>query len=245
MPNVTPRTVVCSDDHAFASTGAGLIAQALLDAIHSNGRASIALAGGSTPGAAYRRLATLALPWNDIDFFFGDERAVPPSDHHANHRAIGKALFEPAGVPAGNVHRPESDALDLDAAATAYEDVIRAAVPTRSTDPIPHLDLVLLGMGGDGHTASLFPRQPAVDEEVRLFVATGGGDPVDRRLTMTFPLINGADRVIVLATGEKKAALVRSVLHRSAEAEALPISRVAPVRGELAWLLDAAAASQL
>jgi len=201
----------------------------------------VALAGGATPRRTYQRLAEPdgheGVPWERVLLFFGDERCVPPDHPDSNHRMVREALLARLPVPAANVFRMAGEAQDPDQAAAAYEAELR-----QELGPAPRLDLVLLGMGADGHVASLFPGSPALAESRRLVCAAAGPRPGERRLTLTLPAINAAAGVLFLVTGEDKAGLVAEVL--AGGRSDLPVARVRP-DGEVHWLLDRAAASRI
>lgn len=237
------HTVICEDTPGFVEAGCGLIASALLRAIRTRGSATVALAGGSTPIPVYESLAGLALPWDRVELFWGDERAVPHDHEHSNAGAAHLALLDPAGVPAERIHPMPGDADDLAEAAAAYERTIREIVGEDPGRGVPRLDLVILGMGSDGHTASLLPGSDALGVTDRLVVATRGGEPVDRRLTLTYPAINAARTIIVMARGAAKGELMRSIRRGEGEKHSLPVAGVRPAGGRMLWLLDAEAAS--
>lgn len=201
---------------------------------------AVCLSGGSTPKRLYTLLAGAAhretLPWDRLHWFFGDDRHVPWDDAVSNVR-MAREAFSGAPIPPGNVHgMPMSHALAADAA--AYEAELKAFYGAETLDPErPLFDLVLLGLGEDGHTASLFPGKPAV-EETRAWVSPvpeAGLDPFVPRLTLTFPVLASARSVLMLVTGEAK----RAPLQRLADGEDLPAARIA---GPVTWLVDRAAA---
>lgn len=238
------RIEICADEADLARHAATLFATLAGRALGARRLFTAALSGGSTPRRTYEELTrphvTHQIVWPAVHLFFSDERAVPPDDDASNHRMVQQALLAHVPIPSGNVHRMEGEAADLDAAAAAYERELRAPFG----GGMPRLDLVLLGVGEDGHTASLFPGGSELQETSRLVVpsrAPGG----QRRLTLTLPAINAARVVAVLVSGEKKAAVVRRVLGAGARDEGLPIQRVRPHDGQMLWLLDEAAAAQI
>jgi len=247
------HVVICEGTRSHAATAAGLVARSLLIGMQRGARASVALAGGSTPAAVYRELAGLGLDWARVDVFWGDERAVPPSHEHSNYRQARELLLESAGIPGASTHRIPGEASDLELAAMAYEQQIRRLVgdsgqsEDSAQEPLgtPRFDLVLLGMGDDGHTASLMPRTESLRSRDRLVVATSGGNPVDARLTLTFEAINAARTVVVLVTGASKAGLVAGAIRGELDVHTHPIAGVAPPNGELYWVLDREAAAEL
>jgi 6-phosphogluconolactonase len=192
--------------------------------------ASVALAGGSTPRALYELLASEDYrdrsDWHDLEVFFGDERAVPPDHPDSNFGMANRALLSHVPLSEGAVHRMEGEADPLEAAAERYA----MGLPD-------HLDLVLLGMGPDGHTASLFPGQDALDERNRRVMATTGADG-SPRITLTYPAIEAARHVVFLVTGDAK----REALDAIRRGEDLPAGRVRPSEGDVIWIVDRAAA---
>jgi 6-phosphogluconolactonase len=212
-------------------------------AVAGAGRFAVALAGGSTPRALYAHLASAeapfrdVLPWRRTHVFFGDERAVPPDHADSNYRMARDALLAHVPVPPGNVHRMRGED-DPDASARAYEEELRAFFGAT-----PRFDLLLLGLGPDGHTASLFPGSAVLEERSRLAAAaTAGTPPLVRRITLTLPALDAAARVLFLVSGASKAAALARVLQGGAGEGALPAARVRPHTGTVLWLVDRAAA---
>ena len=211
---------------------------------------AVALSGGATPRAAYGLLAAeplrSAIAWERVHLFWGDERCVPPEHSDSDYGMAHEALIAHVPIPPENVHRLHGED-DPGEAARAYAAELRSAVPARAASraDLPVLDLVLLGLGDNGHTASLFPHSAALHETERLVVATEVDAAVRRRLTMTVPVINAAREVVFLVQGAAKADVVRRVLEGPYEPDELPAQLVAPDPGRLTWLLDEAAASAL
>ena len=226
---------------------AELVASTASEAIAERGRFTIALSGGSTPKNLYNLLATNArssLPWDRMFFFFGDERHVPPTDPESNYRMANEAMLSKVPVAPGNVFRVEAEKPDAGAAATAYEQTLRKFFALEAGQ-IPAFDLILLGMGPDGHTASLFPGTEALQEKSKLFVANWVEKLKTHRLTLTLPVLNAARCVAFLVSGTDKAPVLKSVLEGDAPGEQYPAKLVRPAQGKLIWLLDRAAASGL
>ena len=223
--------IVAADLDELARRAAAWMAEEVRQAVARRRRCALALSGGSTPRPAYERLATEpAVPWSAVEIYFGDERAVPPTDPASNYRMAREALLDRVGLPPGRVHRMEADDPDRDAAAARYA----ALLPDR-------LDVLVLGMGPDGHTASLFPRSPALREtEKRVVPATSPVPPV-HRLTITPPVIAAARRVAVITAGGAKAPVVAEVLRGPRRPEDLP----AQLAREGTWIIDRAAAAAL
>ncbi len=206
----------------------------------------MALSGGSTPRELYQMLAQESareIPWERLEVFFGDERAVPPEHPESNYRLALETLLARVPIGPDRVHRMRAEDADLSRAALEYERRIRERVPP-GPGGLPSFDLVWLGVGTDGHTASLFPGSAALREEHRLVAEAVEPTRGGRRLTFTLPLINAARRVQFLVVGAQKADIVKEILGRSGPSgEELPAARVSPVAGEVEWLLDRAAAA--
>lgn len=218
-------------------------------AIERRGVFHLALSGGSTPKALYRRLASVPyadqLDWRRVHLWWSDERAVPSDHPDSNYKLAYDALIAQVAIPPEHVHRVQTE-LGATIAAERYESEIRLAIPAMSDAALPSFDLILLGMGDDGHTASLFPRTPALAERERLvrFQVIPQAN-VPERITFTAPLINAADVVFFLVSGAGKAETLRRVLLGEYRPEVLPAQLIAPARGKLFWMVDAAAASQV
>ena len=202
---------------------------------------SVALAGGSTPRRMYELLAgspfRSKVPWARMHFFWGDERMVPLDHAESNFRMAHEALLRHVPVPPANLH-PIPTNLPADQAALAYEQSLRAHFGRWG---LPRFDLMLLGVGADGHTASLFPGSAALAEKDRLVMPHSRGVNQPARVTLTLPVINNSHRVHFLVTGKPKASALRAALERGA----LPVQRVQPKKGELLFLVDAAATGKL
>jgi 6-phosphogluconolactonase len=210
---------------------------------------TVALAGGSTPAGLYRLLATPhyrdQIRWEHVHLFFGDERCVPPDGKDSNFQMVHADLLSRMPDPIRNVHRMPADLPDHDLAAQQYAEELHRFFKIEPGQR-PRFDLILLGMGPDGHTASLFPHKPALREQQRLVVATEPGlAPFVPRLTLTYPVLNNAANVLFLVEHEDKAATVARVLEGPTDPEGLPSQSVQPTCGTLTWFLDRAAASQL
>jgi 6-phosphogluconolactonase len=211
------------------------------------GRFTLALAGGSTPKSLYTLLATNArtsLPWERTFFFWSDERHVPPTDPDSNYRMAQEALLSKVPVPASNVLRVPAEMPDAAAAAEAYEQTLRRFFALQS-EQVPRFDLILLGMGPDGHTASLFPETAALREKSRLVVANWVEKLKTSRITFTLPLLNAANSVAFLVSGTDKAPALKAVLESDNPGEQYPARLVRPTDGKLLWFVDRAAASEL
>ncbi len=217
-------------------------------AIAERDRFFVALSGGSTPSALYSILASpeyaRRLDWSKVHFLFGDERGVPPSHPDSNFAMANRVLFTPLRIPSTQIHRMRGE-YQPEIAAAQYEDTLRRLTAT-APGQWPRLDLVLLGMGDDGHTASLFPGTASLDERTRWVVPSLAPQGTQSRLTLTLGVINHASVILFLVTGLNKAPVIRSVIERQPTDPVLyPAGLVQPERGRLLWYLDRAAASEL
>jgi 6-phosphogluconolactonase len=218
---------------------AGAVAQWISETCRTAAAFHVAASGGSTPRFLYEALASstfrTSVDWQHWHVFFGDERAVPPDHAQSNYRLLADTLLSKVAVPAEQVHRMEAERPDLEAAAADYAQLLES-----ERGAPPRLDLVLLGLGADGHTASLFPGTTALDvHDTWVTRGRASSPPVDR-LTLTLPVLNAATRVAFLVTGASKADALRGVIEGT-----VPAARVRPAGGELFWFLDAAAAQSL
>ena len=201
----------------------------------------VALSGGSTPGAWFNDLAKNHhddLDWSGIHLFWGDERCVPPDDEQSNYGMTKKYLLDHVPVPLENIHRVHGEELPVDAA-VQYEKEIRHLVPG---DPIPRFDLVILGMGEDGHTASIFPHQIAYWEAEKLCIVADHPSTGQQRVSITGQLINAAKDVAFLVSGAEKAPKIHEIVNRKAGYTNYPAALANPESGSLQWFLDAPAA---
>jgi 6-phosphogluconolactonase len=231
---------VASADQASAEAAAR-IAKALRNAIKMEGRATLALSGGSTPRVAYGLLAKeTGLDWAKVEVFWVDERAVPETHERSNFKLAKETLLDAANIPADNVHRMHGDAKDLDQAAKDYEALVREVV-TPGPDGSPAFDAVVLGIGDDGHTASLFPGEKAIEETARLVVAVPAKGDREARLTITPPAIEQANAVFVLATGSSKSNALDRAWSMEGSLKDTPARVIRGVRGAVTWIIDRAA----
>lgn len=238
------------DAGQLAQAAAAEFTRLAQEAVARQGRFQVALAGGSTPEEMYRLLARPPfvgqIDWGRVWVYWSDERCVPPDDPQSNYRMARLALLEQVPLPPENIQRMPGE-LDPRLAAFQYEEMLRAVfAPSIGAGEAPAgFDLILLGMGEDGHTASLFPHHSAVHETWRWVVAEHIHKLDAWRLTFTPPLINAAANVIFLAAGERKAGALKQVLQGPHRPDLLPAQAVKPAHGRLRWLVDAAAASLL
>jgi 6-phosphogluconolactonase len=233
-----PQIVVLDTADRVAERAAELFTQSATDAIRERGRFVVALAGGSTPETAYRVLATTpGVEWDKVLVFVGDERMVPADDPRSNLGMARRALLDHVPIPPANVYAVPTAGHSAEEAARRYQQTIATVLG----EP-PRFDLIFLGLGDDGHTASLFPGKPALDEQTAWVAASPPGElppPVDR-VTLTFPVLNAGRRVVFLVTGSKKAGILNEVL----SGRDYPAIRVRPDDGELIWLVDVDAAAK-
>ena len=233
---------------ALSVFAAEKICEIAVAAISKQGNFTIALAGGSTPKTLYQLLASdrykRDIDWSKTFFFFGDERNVLPDAEESNFRMVSENLFEPLGISRKNIFRWQTELEKTEIIAADYENTIRNFF-SLSENEFPHFDLILLGMGADGHTASLFPFTDALDETEKIAVANPVEKLETKRLTLTFPVINNAANAVFLVAGKDKAETLKNVLSDDFQPERFPAQKVKSANGNLFWLIDAAAAEFL
>ncbi|HSI88856.1 MAG TPA: 6-phosphogluconolactonase [Pyrinomonadaceae bacterium] len=238
-----PRIEIANDEASFARLAADLFLEIGRVAIERHGEFNVALSGGSTPKGAYELLASERyrnkLAWEKVRFYFGDERNVPPDHTDSNFRMAKEAMLDPIGISNANVVRWRTEWNDPDRTAEEYEKVLAGlGMP-------PAFDLILLGLGEDGHIASLFLGSEGLKETERMAVANWVPDLKEYRFTLTFPAINSALNIVYLVSGGAKAGVVKRVINGPANQEELPAAGITPENGSLIWLLDQGAASKL
>ncbi len=235
---------VCGDAGALATAAREEWLGQARAAIGERGRFIVALSGGSTPHALYASLEPRDLPWDRVEVFFGDERCVPPDHEDSNYRMVREALLSRVPIPHASIHRICGEMEDPEDAAAEYEADLRRSFGLGEGD-WPHFDLALLGLGADGHTASLFPGSRALRERVRLVAATDDAKSGLRRITLTPPVFESARCAMFLVSGEGKAEALRAALEGPRDPERVPAQIIEPRGGRLLWLVDAAAARRL
>ena len=233
----------------FASAAAEIFVNAAEDAIGARGSFRVALAGGSTPTEIYARLAEDSrlrsrVAWDRVHVFWGDERHVPPDHADSNYRMAHDALLSRVAIDPHHVWRIKGERPDAERAAREYDRDLHVAFELGART-IPRFDLVLLGMGADGHTASLFAESAALHERRRFAVSNRIAKLGTDRITLTVPVLNNAADVLFLIRGGDKAGTLRAVLEGPFDPDRLPAQLIRPTRGRLRWLVDAAAASLL
>lgn len=252
------RVMIAADREELARTAAEQLVRSAARAVASRGRFTLALAGGSTPRDLYHRLAQEPLlsgmPWTDVHLFWGDERTVPPDHEESNFRMVREALLDSPvdpqkrpPIPPENIHRIAAELPDPAEAAARYEADLREFFALKGGE-VPRFDLVLLGLGTDGHTASLFPGTGAVSISDRLCFSLWVERLATHRITLALPVFLAARSVAFLVAGKDKAEMVEAILGEEAprlSADELPAAAVRPTMGELTWWLDRDAASRL
>ncbi len=240
---------VLPDADAAARSAAEYFVEAALSSVKRRGRFVVALSGGQTPRPMYAHLADDAslreqMPWSRTHVFWSDERAVPPEHPDSNYRMVYETLLSAVPLPPENVYRIHADEPDLEESAERYEATLRTFFALREGD-WPGFDLMLLGLGADGHTASLFPHSPVLHERRRLVRAVRPANPGPSRITLTFPVLNHSETILFLVTGTEKSEVLRTVLQRDTPSEDLPATFVAPDHGRVFWIVDRSAAERL
>jgi 6-phosphogluconolactonase len=232
---------IAQDHLNWVRMGAQFIVERAENALEKTGRFVIALSGGSTPRPIYNLLPALwsqeAITWEQVHLLWGDERCVPLDHPHSNYRMAREAFIDRIDIPMDNIH-PMRCADDIDASALAYEDTLRGLFPESTW---PTVDLILLGVGTDGHTASLFPNSPALERSDRWVVPNHIPGIEHKRLTLTLPVINAARTVAFLVEGSKKAEILGQVMRTDEDDIVYPAQLIAPTSGQLHWFLDSEA----
>jgi 6-phosphogluconolactonase len=241
------ETIVCRDVPELSRRGAEAFIGLAQKSVKMSGRFTVALSGGSTPKGLYSLLASPGykerVPWNSVYLFWGDERCVPPDHPESNFRMVQESLLSKVDIPRENIHRMAGEK-EPEKAAAEYEETLRSFFQV-STDELPRFDLILLGIGEDGHTASLFPGSDALNEMKRLVVACYVEKLQAYRLTLTLPVLNDAAAIVFLVTGENKAAAVKRALEPEPGEPLIPAAKIRPVNGQLSWLITEDAAAKL
>jgi 6-phosphogluconolactonase len=246
----TPVVNIYADSHALAVRAAEIVIQAARDAVAQRGRFTFVLSGGSTPEKTYALLAeadrAAAIDWPRVYLFFGDERLVPAEDPRSNFGLIRKNLLSRIPVPPANIFPVPTQGRNAAEASAAYAQMLAEFFSLSENIP-PRFDLILLGLGGDGHIASLFPFADAlyVTDTWATWTSPGTLPPPVDRITLTYPVLNAARQVVFLVSGRDKASALRDVLEGQASYEDRPAAGVRPADGALIWLVDKEAARLL
>jgi 6-phosphogluconolactonase len=249
MGSKNQKIQIFHDAAAMSRAAAETIAEHICKSLQTRDSYSIVFSGGSTPERLYALLADDVklreqIPWDRIHCFWGDERHVPPSHPESNYRMADQALLSKVPIPSKNIHRIHAENTDAAKAAADYETEIRRFFGIYDKQ-IPVFDFVLLGMGADGHTASLFTDTSALAENERLVVANWVDKFQSTRLTLTLPVFSHASRILFLICGEDKAETLKAVMEDDAKITRFPVQLIQPTHGEMTWFLDESAASRL
>ncbi len=244
-----PTIHIIANPEELSRVAAAELVRRAREAVQAKGTFTVALSGGSTPKSLYTLLADDAVlravvPWDKVHFFWGDERHVPPDHPDSNYRMAHEAMLSKVPVPPTNVHRIKSEHPEASRAADEYDQMLHEFFGL-AAEQFPQFDLVLLGMGPDGHTASLFPRTAALHEQTRLVVANWVEKFDTYRITLTPPVLNSAAAIIFLVSGEEKAETLQAVLQGEKQPERFPAQLISPTYGTLLWLVDRPAARLL
>ncbi len=234
--------LICEDELTAVREAADRFACAAVRSVAEHGRFCAAVSGGSTPRGMYEYLAerhASVVPWYQTELFFSDERCVPPESQESNYRMVYDLLISTVPIPEVNVHRFEGE-LSPEIAAERYEQELHKVMGHD-----PRFDMIVLGMGNDSHTASLFPYTPALHETGRHAVSNYVHKLGMHRLTLTFPLINRAHSIIVLVTGQAKAETLAAVMSGDEDMDMHPVQNIKPTHGRMLWIVDCEAASKL
>jgi 6-phosphogluconolactonase len=244
-----PVVRVLADPETVARAAAGEFVRLARKPHAKGGAFRVALSGGSTPRRTYEILAEAPfrdmVDWRRVHFFWGDERCVPPDHPDSNYRMALEALLSRVPAAPARIHRIEAERADADTAAREYQHEIARVFGVTEDAPTPAFDLILLGLGPDGHTASLFPGTAALREVERRVVANFVPKLGARRMTFTYPLLNRAAHLVFLSTGAEKSGILAEVLEGPEDLERLPAQGVKPSAGTLTWIVDAGAAAKL
>jgi 6-phosphogluconolactonase len=251
MPAAAPQreVYILKDNAAIAGRAAEEFVKMAQSAVSQKGSFTVALSGGSTPKLLYSLLATDAdlrakVPWDKMQLFFGDERHVGPDDAQSNFKMASETMITKAPLKPEQVHRMKGEYPDAERAAKEYEQELRTHFRVKDAE-MPRLDLVLAGMGDEGHTLSLFPGTKALHPQGRAVVRNWVGKLYTDRITVTAPLANNAEMILFMVAGKEKALALKGVLEGPYEPEQLPAQLLQPTNGKLLWLVDQAAGSML
>ena len=245
----TSDITIVENQHSLSRKAADMFVKLAADALKTRLLFTMALSGGSTPESLYRLLNSdpgigNEIDWEKIHFFWGDERHFPPEHPESNFRMAQQTLFAGLPVQHGNIHRIQSEDSDADRAARSYEqEISRFFQPPAGQ--FPQFDLIWLGMGTDGHIASLFPQSDALSEKKRWVTANWVEKLQSHRITLTLPVINHARCVIILVSGAAKAKTLKQVLENDSQPPIYPAQMIRPLNGKLCWIIDRAAAKYL
>lgn len=241
VTKVVPGLLIATPDAAQAAVECcARMVKAIQEAIRDRGTAAIALSGGSSPLDAYRLLAQQTIDWNKVHVYWVDERAVPPTHDRSNYGQAKKALLDPAQIPEASIHRMRGEASDLAVAAMDYEAELRDTVKSK-LGGLPSLDLLVMGIGDDGHTASLFPGDRTVHVTDKLVAAVPAKGDREARLTLTAPVLENARSSVVLVLGKAKHPALERIWATHGDIDETPSRVIRGFRGSICWVIDRAA----
>ena len=236
---------VARDLETLNAIAVGHVTRLIHSQVNIKDKVSLVLSGGTTPRRLYESLATPAsgkpIPWERVHLFWGDERCVPPDHAESNYRMARESLIDHIPIPSENIHRMHAEESDPNQAAEIYEHTLREFFGATKPE-WPHFDLVLLGVGADGHTASLFPDSPVLDEKKRWVAATYVEALKVMRLTLTLPVFNHAAQVLFLVAGKEKSSVMKEAGSSDPSQKKFPYQRIHPPRGKVIYLMDQNAA---
>ncbi len=249
MTSKNHKIQILADAEAMSRTAAEIIIEHLQASLQTHDVYSIALSGGSTPRRLYALLADdsklrAQIPWDRLHFFWGDERHVPPDHPDSNYHMAFETMLSKVAVPPQNIHRMHAENPDVDRAAGDYAREIRRFFNIASGQ-MPRFNCALMGIGSDGHTASLFPGTPALNEQKRPVMANWVEKLRSFRITLTVPVFNNADLILFVVSGSQKADILKAILEGGPAPGSYPAQRIQPTHGSLLWLLDRPAAKRL
>jgi 6-phosphogluconolactonase len=238
---MTREIIVCHNQEEIFTKSAEIFTTLATESIAARGQFAVALSGGSTPKGMYLLLASDSykdkIDWNKVKLFWGDERSVPPDNNQSNYRMANESMISKLTIPTENVHRMYAESSDIETAAKDYENILKQVLGFSDGEQ-PRFDLILLGMGDDGHTASLFPGTKALTEKERTVVVKWVEKFNNNRITFTPPAINNARNIVFMAAGAKKVQPLKEVLVGERNPDLYPSQLIQPIDGKLIWLVD-------
>lgn len=241
VTKVVPGLLIATQEAAQAAREAcNRITKSIQDAIRDRGAATLAISGGNSPLDTYRLLAEESIDWKKVQIYWVDERAVPPTHERSNYAHAKTALLDPAGIPPENIHRMRGEASDVEIAARDYEAELRDTVKSKMGG-LPSLDLLVLGIGDDGHTASLFPGETTMHVTDRLVAAVPQTAEREARLTLTVPVLENARASVVIVLGKSKHTALERIWSTSGTVDETPGRVIRNFRGSICWVIDRAA----
>jgi len=240
-----PQIIIRDNLSALAGTGADIFAASAIENVINKGRFVTAISGGSTPGPMHRLLSRdpylSEIPWNKTHIFWVDERCVPVSRTESNYGEARKRFLDIVPIPSDHIHNISVEVPPEEGALRYQRELIKFFGLKRGEFPV--FDLIFMGIGADGHTASIYPKSSALEENKKLMLSVKGGDPLVHRLTMILPVLNNAKKIIFLVSGKDKSEIIGDIIMQ--RQKGLPAEMIKPAHGEIIWLIDREAASLL